>query len=57
MVDNCYGEFVEDKEKEKKDNMIKLINEMFDYPVSIIDLGCGSGCIGLSLKKKLNTSM
>ena len=25
----------------------------FDYPVDIIDLGCGSGCIGLSLKKSL----
>lgn len=42
--------------EELVENTIKLINEMFDYPVSIIDLGCGSGCIGLSLKKKINSS-
>ena len=39
--------------EELVENTIKLINENFDYPVNIIDLGCGSGCIGLSLKKKL----
>lgn len=39
--------------EELVENTIRLIHEMFDYPVSIIDLGCGSGCIGLSLKKKL----
>jgi len=42
--------------EELVENTIKLINEMFDYPVNIIDLGCGSGCIGLSLKKKINSS-
>ena len=40
--------------EELVENTIKLIKEMFTYPVNIIDLGCGSGCIGLSLKKKLD---
>ena len=40
--------------EELVENTISLIQEMFDYPVNIIDLGCGSGCIGLSLKKKLD---
>ena len=39
--------------EELVENTIKIIKEMFDYPINIIDLGCGSGCIGLSLKKKL----
>ena len=39
--------------EELVENTIKLIQENFNYPVKIIDLGCGSGCIGLSLKKKL----
>ena len=39
--------------EELVENTIKLIKENFNYPVNIIDLGCGSGCIGLSLKKKL----
>ena len=39
--------------EELVENTIKLIKEKFNYPVNIIDLGCGSGCIGLSLKKKL----
>ena len=42
--------------EELVENTIKLVNEMFNYSVKIIDLGCGSGCIGLSLKKKLETS-
>ncbi len=40
--------------EELVENTIKLIKENFDYPINIIDLGCGSGCIGLSLKKKLD---
>lgn len=40
--------------EELVENTIKLINEYFNYPLDIIDLGCGSGCIGLSLKKKLD---
>ena len=43
--------------EELVENTIKLINENFNYPVSIIDLGCGSGCIGISLKKKIPNSM
>ena len=42
--------------EELVENTIKLIKENFDYPIDIIDLGCGSGCIGLSLKKKLTNS-
>ena len=42
--------------EELVENTIKLIQENFDYPVNIIDLGCGTGCIGLSLKKKLDNS-
>ena len=40
--------------EELVENTIELIRKYFDYPISIIDLGCGSGCIGLSLKKKLD---
>ena len=42
--------------EELVENTINLINEYFNYPISIIDLGCGSGCIGISLKKKLNNA-
>ena len=41
--------------EELVENTIKLIKENFNYPINIIDLGCGSGCIGLSLKKKLES--
>ena len=40
--------------EELVENTIKIIKEEFNYPINIIDLGCGSGCIGLSLKKKLD---
>ncbi len=40
--------------EELVENSINIIKDMFDYPINIIDLGCGSGCIGLSLKKKLD---
>ena len=40
--------------EELVENTINIIKDMFDYPINIIDLGCGSGCIGLSLKKKLD---
>lgn len=43
--------------EELVENTINLIKEYFDYPVSIIDLGCGSGCIGISLKKKLDNAI
>ena len=39
--------------EELVENTIKLIKENFKLPVNILDIGCGSGCIGLSLKKKL----
>ena len=39
--------------EELVENTIHLIKEYFDYPVRIIDLGCGSGAIGLTLKDKL----
>ena len=35
------------------ENTISYINEMFNDNVKIIDLGTGSGCIGLTLKSKL----
>ena len=40
--------------EELVENTIHLIKEYFDYPINIIDLGCGSGVIGLTLKKKLS---
>ena len=42
--------------EELVENTIILIKENFNYPVNIIDLGCGSGCIGITLKKKLDNA-
>lgn len=42
--------------EELVENTIELINKYFNYPVNIIDLGCGSGSIGITLKKKINNS-
>ena len=42
--------------EELVDNTISLIKEMFDYPINIIDLGTGSGCIGITLKKKIDNA-
>ncbi len=39
--------------EELVENTIKLIEKHFNKPVKIIDLGCGSGCIGITLKKKI----
>ena len=39
--------------EELVENTINLIKENFSLPVNILDIGCGSGCIGLSLKNKL----
>ncbi len=33
-----------------------LINKYFNKPINILDIGCGSGVIGLTLKDKLSTS-
>ncbi len=40
--------------EELVENTIKYINKLFNKEISIIDLGCGSGAIGLTLKQKLN---
>ena len=38
--------------EELVENTLYYMDKYFDYPLKIIDLGCGSGCIGLSIKKK-----
>lgn len=40
--------------EELVENTIFYIKRYFGEHINIIDLGCGSGCIGLSLKKKLD---
>lgn len=42
--------------EELVENTIKYINKYFTEPVDIIDLGCGSGVIGLTLEKKVRTN-
>lgn len=42
--------------EELVENTIKYINKYFTKPVDIIDLGCGSGVIGLTLEKKVSTN-
>ena len=37
------------------ENTINYINKYFTEPVDIIDLGCGTGAIGISLEKKVST--
>ena len=41
--------------EELVENTVKYIKEFFTEPVDIIDLGCGSGVIGLTLEKKVST--
>jgi len=41
--------------EELVENTINYINMYFTSPVDIIDLGCGSGVIGLTLEKKVST--
>ena len=62
---NFYGnEFYVDKNvliprfetEELVENTIKYAQKFFTEPVDIIDLGCGSGVIGLTLEKKLSTN-
>ena len=42
--------------EELVENTINYINKYFNTPVDIIDLGCGSGVIGLTLEKKVSTN-
>ncbi len=42
--------------EELVENTIKYANKYFKEPLDIIDLGCGSGVIGLTLEKKLSTN-
>ena len=42
--------------EELVENTIQYINKLFTHPVDIIDLGCGSGVIGITLDKKISTN-
>ena len=41
--------------EELVENTVNYIKKFFTEPVEIIDLGCGSGAIGISLEKKVST--
>ena len=41
--------------EELVENTISYIKQFFTNPVDIIDLGCGSGVIGLTIEKKVST--
>ena len=43
--------------EELVENTVEYIKKFFTYPVDIIDLGCGSGVIGLTLEKKVSTKV
>lgn len=62
---NFYGEIFDINEnvliprfetEELVENTIQYIKKYFTEPVDIIDLGCGSGVIGLTLEKKVSTN-
>ena len=42
--------------EELVENTIKYIERNFTEPIDIVDLGCGSGVIGLTLEKKVKTN-
>ena len=42
--------------EELVEKTIEKINKYFNYPIDIIDLGCGSGVIGLTLEQKVETN-
>lgn len=61
---NFYGEIFDINEnvliprfetEELVENTVQYIKKYFTEPVDIIDLGCGSGVIGLTLEKKVST--
>ena len=41
--------------EELVENTINYVKKYFSEPIDIVDLGCGSGVIGLTLEKKLST--
>ena len=41
--------------EELVENTVQYIKKYFSSPIDIIDLGCGSGVIGLTLEKKVST--
>ena len=43
--------------EELVDRTIKYVQKYFDDSVRIVDLGCGSGCISITLSKKLGVSV
>ena len=43
--------------EELVDRTIKYVQKYFDDSVRIVDLGCGSGCIGITLSKELGVSV
>ena len=42
--------------EELVENTIKYVKDNFKEPIDIVDLGCGSGVIGLTLEKKISTN-
>jgi len=42
--------------EELVENTIKYIKKYFNYPIDIIDLGCGSGNIGITIEKNVDTN-
>lgn len=43
--------------EELVEKTIQYISAIFDEPISILDLGTGSGCIAITLKKKIPSAM